>query len=65
MLSCLKNKDDIEILETIKYIETKNINKPVFIFTKEVLFKPKSVNFYKYFEVEANKFKQGPVLLAR
>jgi hypothetical protein len=63
ILSSLKTKNDEELLNSLEYIKTKNIQKPIFIFTKEVLFNTKDIKFYKYFEVKNNEFQNGVIIV--
>ncbi len=59
----LKSKSDTGLIDSIEYIKTKNIEKPIFIFTKEVLFNTKDIKFYKYFEVKNNEFQNGVIIV--
>lgn len=63
ILSSLKSKSDTGLIDSIEYIKTKNINKSIFIFTKEVLFNNKDIKFYRYFEVKNNEFQNGIIIV--
>lgn len=64
ILSSLVCKDEPSIKETINYVNSKNFNIPLFIFTKEVLFNQASVDLYSFFEKKNNQFQKGVFLLA-
>lgn len=63
MLSSLQEYSDGALQETIKYINSKELDVPLFIFTKEILFEPKSVDFYSYFTKIGNVFPKGVIPL--
>jgi hypothetical protein len=63
MLSSLQVHNDTSLQSTIQYIQTKNFDMPLFIFTKEVLFETKSVDFYSYFRRIDNVFQKGVIVL--
>ncbi|MDP3464596.1 MAG: hypothetical protein Q8R86_02375, partial [Sulfuricurvum sp.] len=59
----LQVHDDPSLQSTIQYIQTKIFDVPLFIFTKEILFEPKSVDFYSYFTRIGNVFPKGVIAL--
>ena len=66
MLSSLQTSSDNALQQTIKYIKEQELNLPLFIFCKENLFEPASIDFYKYFEVDDNnEFRKGVILLGK
>lgn len=64
ILSSLVCKEESSLKETIDYLNTKNFDIPLFIFTKEILFNPTNINFYSYFEKRNNQFYKGVIVLA-
>lgn len=65
ILSCLLEKNDGRIKETVKRVKETNIKIPVFILTKKELFSESHQVIYKYFEVESrsNEFPHGPIVI--
>ncbi len=63
LFSTLKSCESQEINDLISHIKTKNLDIPAFILTKESLFEKNVVDLSKYFEVNDNKFQNGPILI--
>lgn len=64
IFSTLKETDSVEIETLISYLNTKEINYPVFILTKDALFNEKVVDLSNYFHVDrtTNSFPNGVII---
>lgn len=64
LFSCFLPADSPELIESIEYIRAKNLNFPILIFTREVLFSEEPLRMYRYLGVSADdRYLKGPVLV--
>ncbi|ATM77272.1 hypothetical protein CRN79_16120 [Serratia fonticola] len=65
ILSCLLDKSDFRIKNTVEYLKIKKIEIPVFIVTKDELFNNKPQRIFKYFEIDlrTSEHFKGPIVI--
>lgn len=64
LFSCLLSSDSPELVESIEFIRRKNLDFPILIITKEVLFSSQEIKLHRYLEVSSDeRFRSGPVVV--